>query len=172
MVLSNIMAILCVFYGANTTSDTLTIPMAVGYFLALGFRVFCYLIGDLLLSRIPLVQAGHKALKDDKLINGLFLVCGALTIVATNEGSIILLIILAYVSASKVTITHLIFSSAIIRLPSYSASLLWSLISSRSPRSHSSPSTIWQSMNSSTNLPFTLLASTYGACCRTEMWHK
>lgn len=92
----NLAAIVAVFHGSVDTSDTLALPMAIGYFMALGWRFACFVIDTLIVSKIGFIQRGHKALRDDMLINGLFLVGAAVTIMASNEGSICLIVLLAY----------------------------------------------------------------------------
>lgn len=92
----NIAAITAVFHGSIDTSDTLAIPMAIGYFMAVGWRFMTFVIDVLILSRLGFIQRGHKALRDDMLINGLFLVGAAITIMACNEGSMFLIFVLAY----------------------------------------------------------------------------
>lgn len=92
----NIAAIVAVFHGSVDTSDELALPMAIGYFMAIIWRFACYVIDSLILSKLGFVKKGHKALRDDMLINGLFLIGAAITIMASNEGSIFLILLLAY----------------------------------------------------------------------------
>ncbi|EGT55236.1 hypothetical protein CAEBREN_29292 [Caenorhabditis brenneri] len=92
----NIAAIVAVFHGSVDTSDELALPMAIGYFMAIIWRFTCYVVDSLILSKLGFVKKGHKALRDDMLINGLFLIGAAITIMASNEGSIFLILLLAY----------------------------------------------------------------------------
>ncbi|CAI2355095.1 unnamed protein product [Caenorhabditis sp. 36 PRJEB53466] len=92
----NFAAIFAVVYGVQHTDDTLALPMAIGYFMSLIWRLVCYIVDELIVSRLTFISRGHKALRNPRLINGLFLVGGALTITASNEGSIFLLLVLAY----------------------------------------------------------------------------
>lgn len=92
----NIVAITAVFHGSVDTDDELVIPMAIGYFMSLGWRFICYVVYKLIVSKMGFIQRGHKALKADTLINGIFLIGASVTIVASNEGSMFLILLLAY----------------------------------------------------------------------------
>uniref|UniRef100_A0A1I7T679 EpsG family protein n=2 Tax=Caenorhabditis tropicalis TaxID=1561998 RepID=A0A1I7T679_9PELO len=92
----NIAAITAVFRGSVDTSDELAIPMAIGYFMALGWRFVCFILDVVVISKLGFIQKGHKLLREDMLINGLFLIGSSVTIMASNEGSIFLILLLAY----------------------------------------------------------------------------
>lgn len=96
MSLINIAAIVAVLRGSVDTSDTIALPMAMGYVMALGHRLICFLADVLVLSKLRFIKKAHRALRDDMLMNGLFLIGAALTITASNEGSVFLIILMAF----------------------------------------------------------------------------
>ncbi|KAF1750125.1 hypothetical protein GCK72_016671 [Caenorhabditis remanei] len=96
LLIVNLISILAVLHGCVDPDNIYALPMAIGYFLALGWRAICFGIDAALISKMGFIQRGHRALRADMLINGLYLIGVAITLVASNEGTMFLITVLAY----------------------------------------------------------------------------